>query len=91
MSEWEKVGEVGVDAGLMWLGDPCYIMGDDATYRVHNWDNFCARLNLNKQTNQLKAGVCVSTGYGDGVYPVEVKRRDGRIAEVRIVFIEEGE
>jgi hypothetical protein len=33
-------------------------------------------------------GVTVSTGYGDGVYPVEVRRsEDGRIAEVRIVFI----
>ena len=32
-------------------------------------------------------GVVVSSGYGDGSYPVFVKRTDGRIAEVKIVFI----
>jgi len=32
-------------------------------------------------------GVVVSTGYGDGEYPVEVRRNeDGRIAEVRVRF-----
>jgi hypothetical protein len=36
-------------------------------------------------------GVAVSTGWGDGKYPVEVKHRAGRVAEVRIVFIAEGE
>ena len=24
--EWEHIGEIGVDAGLCWLGDPCYIL-----------------------------------------------------------------
>jgi hypothetical protein len=23
---WIKVGEIGVDAGLCWIGDPCYIL-----------------------------------------------------------------
>ena len=24
--KWHEVGEVGVDAGMVWIGDPCYIM-----------------------------------------------------------------
>lgn len=34
-------------------------------------------------------GVAVRTGYGDGVYDVEARLdpKDGRIAEVRVVFI----
>ena len=100
MTEWKQVGEVGVDAGLMWLGDPCYIIGNDASRKWNTWDAFCDSLrdkhdktgvtqyNFSKERTGL--GVAVSTGYGDGVYPVEVKRNhEGRIAEVRIVFIEE--
>jgi len=26
MSEWKKVGVCGVDAGLIWFGDPCYFI-----------------------------------------------------------------
>lgn len=26
--EWQKVGYADVDAGIMWLGDPCYILPD---------------------------------------------------------------
>jgi len=38
------------------------------------------------------AGVCLTTGYGDGLYNVMVKRtKNGRIASVRINFVEEGE
>ena len=33
-------------------------------------------------------GVTVGTGYGDGCYPVFVRRsKEGRIAEVRVKFI----
>jgi len=92
--DWEQVGEVGVDAGAVWIGDPCYIMGDDASHRVHNWDDFCDTLGDKgwPTTHQFDSGMYVSSGYGDGTYPVEVKRNhEGRIAEVRIVFISEDE
>lgn len=26
MSEWKKVGVCGVDAGMIWIGDPCYFI-----------------------------------------------------------------
>lgn len=39
---------------------------------------------------QLEGGVALATGYGDGVYPVLVRRtEDGHIAEMRIVFVDE--
>ena len=29
MPDWKKVGEVAVDAGMLWIGDPCYILFRD--------------------------------------------------------------
>ena len=26
MSDWTKIGEVGVDSGMCWIGDPCYVL-----------------------------------------------------------------
>jgi len=36
-------------------------------------------------------GVCVVTGNGDGVYPVEADIEDGRVKSVLITFIEDEE
>jgi hypothetical protein len=46
---WKKVGTVTVDAGILWIGDPCRLQPD-----IHNkhpkwspagpWDAFCAWL-----------------------------------------------
>jgi hypothetical protein len=102
-SDWTQIGEIGVDAGICWIGDPCYIHPDGGENKPRgfgkNWEDFCDI--LGKLTNEHtesscqfgKLGVCVSTGYGDGRYPVFVKYNDGnekgRIAEVKVVFIEE--
>lgn len=91
---WEKVGEVGVDAGLMWLGDPCYVLHEEKKPKDigKDWEDFCSQMGdedavqFNYDLGHAGLGVCVRTGYGDGVYPVEVKRKDGRVKEVRIRF-----
>lgn len=99
-SNWEKVGVIGVDAGLCWIGDPCYIIGKDASEQpVETWEEFCNKLFANKDTNTMQwpyklghpgLGVTVSTGYGDGEYDVFVRRTSGgRIAEVKVVFIDD--
>lgn len=97
--KWEQVGEIGVDAGLCWIGDPCYVLHPDVAPKAigKNWKEFCQRLDgeqypIAKQFNydlgHAGLGVCVSTGYGDGTYPVEIRRdEDGRIAEVRVKFL----
>lgn len=91
----EQVGTVGVDAGMIWIGDPCYIMGDDAYKRVRVFSEF-AQATLEADDSQASSplgtavGMAISSGFGDGVYPVLVRRHEsGLIAEVRVVFIED--
>jgi hypothetical protein len=97
---WEKVGVVGVDAGLVWLGDPCYILHTKKPKAIgKDWGDLAKSLDLRLgndavQMNYDKGhpglGVIVTSGYGDGEYPVEVRRlEDGTIAEVRVVFVRE--
>ncbi len=98
--KWEQVGVIGVDAGLCWIGDPCYCVTPDCTeHPAKTWGDFCdilaaedERHPTTKQWNYKRGhaglGVSVQTGYGDGTYPVSVRRApDGRIAEVKVVFI----
>jgi len=97
-TKWEQVGTIGVDAGLCWVGDPCYCVTPDANnHPARTWQEFCDKL----QAKEVKGvaqwdyamghsglGVSVSTGYGDGEYPVYIRRNEeGRIAEVRVKFI----
>lgn len=94
-TKWQKVGEINVDAGLCWIGDPCYCVTPDAkSHPAKTWDEFCDRLEDSGVTQwdfypgSTGLGVSVESGYGDGLYPVEVRRaEDGKVAEVRIRFI----
>lgn len=95
------IGEIGVDAGLCWIGDPCYVLHAERppTTIGRNWEEFCDLLNKGGQYPACKQfhyelghpglGVVVSTGYGDGVYPVFAEfNREGRIASVTVEFID---
>ena len=101
----ERVGEIAVDAGLCWIGDPCYVLPDDASNadQVRDWSSFCSQFitddGISKDIAQFRfkqghigLGVAVSTGWGDGMYPVYVEySEEGRIASVQVVFIDEDE
>lgn len=105
MSDYEEVGTIGVDAGLCWIGDPCYVLHQEDSPKDlgKDWGAFCDKLGLRGQERtgavqfhydlgHAGLGVCVDTGWGDGVYPVCIRRtKSGRIAEVRVVFIEPGD
>ena len=97
------IGEIGVDAGLCWIGDPSYILHANPLPKAigKDWEEFCDSLDADGAypTKQFDydlghsgLGVVVSTGYGDGVYPVYAEFNDeGRIASVTVEFIERGE
>lgn len=102
--DWEKVGVVGVDAGLIWLSDPCYIIHNEEKNEDlgENWGEFCDKLlvaDAKDGTRQWHTnmghpglGVTVSSGWGDGVYDVKVQRNSyGRIMRVMIDFDDQEE
>ena len=95
-SAFQEVGIIGVDAGLCMVGDPCYIKSED--HPAHDWSKFCSMIagqyptvhQLNYAAGHEGLGVVVSTGYGDGCYPVSVVYGDeGRVSEIRIDFMGE--
>lgn len=104
-NDWIHVGNIGVDAGLCWIGDPCYIIKDDNEHRPEafgkNWGDFCDNSDdvhskgfksFNYDLGHEGLGVCVSTGYGDGFYPVYVRKNaEGRVIEAKVVFSDEDE
>ena len=94
--DMEYVGEFAVDAGICWIGDPCYVLPDDASHAdsVRDWSKFCTAIGeadttqFNFKQGHTGLGVCVSTGWGDGMYPVYIERsEEGRVAKVVIEFI----
>jgi len=77
--EPKVIGHIGVDAGVVWIGDPCYILHTDKLPDTlgKDWDDFCDKLKNNKYSKSFNyqmghegLGVCTSTKYGDGVYNV---------------------
>ena len=74
------IGNVGVDAGLLMIGDPGYFVGKDATIhsRCDSWTKACDEVfctpsaldDKNKALDVYGLGVAVATTFGDGVYPV---------------------
>ena len=96
-----EAGVIGVDAGLCWIGDPCYILHKDDKDKKpqsigKDWLDFCDNLGTDYPTvkqfdydrGHPGLGMCVSTGYGDGCYPVFVtKNSEGRVVRVTIEFI----
>lgn len=54
--------------------------------------NSVSRTTVNSDSGEVECAVAFRTGWGDGNYPVFARRnKDGRIAEVRIVFIDDDE
>jgi len=94
--EWEKVGDVGVDAGGILICDPCYAVGDEPQL-PHPWKAFCDAWFAAEEHGVAQfpfrrghegAAIVVQSGVGDGFYPVFVKRdKSGRVAAVKVEFL----
>lgn len=107
MEERVLVGTIGVDAGLCWVGDPCYILHADKLPEDigKNWMDFCDKIEgvdyptlkqFNYDLGHPGLGVCVSTGFGDGEYPVYAIVSDEgvwgkRVKSITVEFISEEE
>lgn len=88
----ELVGHIGVDAGLVWLGDPCYIKHHPELAVESKWREFCESLRDMKLPQEAYSGILTRTGWGDGEYPVyATKTKDGDIKKIEIVFITDEE
>lgn len=92
----KRIGEITVDAGLCWIGDPCYILHKEQMPKSvgQHWSHFCSIMRdasakqFNHDPGRAGLGVAVSTGYGDGVYPVYAEfDEQGRVTMVCAVFI----
>ena len=82
------IGRMGVDAGICWIGDPCYVLPDDAWNNPGaDWDGFVREM-LKNSHKEFPAGVCVTTGYGDGEYPVYADiDKNGVVHSVTVEFV----
>lgn len=87
---WVLAGYFGVDAGLVWIGDPCYVLPEDTSPLGRDWGAFCD--NLQDASGkcldivEFPEGFAISTGYGDGQYPVYVRKEDDRPMQIYIDF-----
>jgi hypothetical protein len=98
----EKAGSILVNAGVVWLGDPCFcITPKQHEHPAKDWKEFCEKLEENQESGVTRwpfkagndgLGVTISNFGGDGHYPVFVERDEsGMIKFVKIVFQPEEE
>jgi len=90
-AKWELAGYISVDAGVIKIGDPCYgecdFHGIDLDSLVNEIPHD-GRLKAAGDAQGFGQAVIVQSGFGDGIYAVEVKRdtKFNAIREVRIKF-----
>ena len=92
-TEWQRIGQVPVDTGQLVLVDPMNL--DDVVDHVGEVTDHEVVESMTYELAVNDHGVAValvlSTGLGDGVYPIEARFEEAegavRIAEVRIRFL----
>lgn len=99
--KFETVGSITVDAGLVRVGDPCYSFKNQNKWlawltkhlefgKTNNRKDTYAVAHDSRSGNygEHAAAIVVTSGMGDGVYPVQVKRcsETGLIRELRVKF-----
>lgn len=85
---WVEIGKVGVDSGLLLIGDPGLFV-DRPTVPEAAWQAACGTEDIDASIAALFDGFFMfPTPAGDGIYPVEARidSRDGGIVELRVRF-----
>lgn len=93
MSNWIKIGTVGVDSGMLQIGDPCYLVSENP---YQNWDEFIEK-DGTKMFSEIKhenghnhKAVVFLPGFGDGLYEVLANIKETKhgkvIKEIKIKF-----
>jgi hypothetical protein len=92
---WKLVGKISVDAGLVYIGDPCYL-SDKNPFK--DWNTFVDKIDHVKETAAIShgleiqstsdcaMGIISTTGWGDGIYDVLALIDHGQVKEIRILF-----
>lgn len=98
----KKLGVISVDAGCVWIGDPCYIFHNKENPKDvgKSWDEFCgilddkgfgvegaAQFNFDGKKEFPGLGVVTETAWGDGTYPVYGKFVNDRLMNV-IIYLD---
>jgi hypothetical protein len=79
---WRYVGRIGIDTATCWIGDPSYEVPHFAD------EHGLVPYRGIEREDDIGRGVLVSTGFGDGAYPVYVRadERSGRTVGVFVDF-----
>lgn len=83
-----RLGHFGVDSGLLWIGDPCYIDSKDPL----NYEDEVARLESEHfcevpfSKGNLGRGILCRTYQGDGEYPVYGVFRRGEVVPHQLII-----
>jgi hypothetical protein len=93
---WHKAGITGVDAGMILITDPCYVVrnpGDHQYEPYRSWEALWAHMPGDGASHQItnefsaEVGVIVTNFGGDGVYPVYVETDfQGQVVAAMIRF-----
>lgn len=83
----KRIGECGVDSGMLMVGDPCCFVGREALIngKCFSWDQACREVfctdpapDRDEGMDVYDLGVAVATTDGDGCYPVFLEIVNGR-------------
>ena len=81
---FEEIGTIGIDCGMVWIGDAGEVARRDELLGGTSTGQ--------SRVAVVQNGVALTAGYGDGTYALRARRMpDGRIAELRIVFVEDAD
>lgn len=87
----ELIGHCGVDAGLIYIVDPCYIKSQPLVADGERWQDFCTEFYKDEKkgthSREMCNGVVTNTRNGDGNFPVyAIKNKAGETLRVVIEF-----